>query len=303
MKVKIYTILILLFLIMIPACRPATVLPVATPSRPPDNPRKKSTPVPTRRDISYCTMDGVDLKMDIYAPESHEEMPAVIYIHGGSWAGGTKSSPEVSKDAPALLKAGMVVFSIDYRLAKAYRFPAMIEDVKCAVRSIRARAGEYNIDPNRIGAYGGSAGAHLAALLGTTDQSAGFDVGEYLEYSSRVQAVVDAFGPTDLIKQYRQDTVPEMSMVFLESDLERASPIIYVSPDDPPFLILHGTDDEMVLPEQSQDFYEALLANNVSAELVMVKNAVHGLGVSNREQPSRAEVSQIIADFFAKYLK
>jgi acetyl esterase/lipase len=293
MKAKFQTIYILL-LLMVTAC--------GSPAAQSANPPKTQRPESFQRDIVYCTMEGVELKMDIYTPGGSEKKPAIVYIHGGSWVRGDKSDV-IGKDAPALVKAGIVVFSIDYRLAPKYKFPAMIEDAKCAVRSIRAHAAEYNVDPDHIGAYGGSAGGHIALLLATTDESAGFDVGEYLDYSSRVQAVVDLFAPSDLTRLYQLKTVPSMRDTFLESDLVRASPITYISADDPPVLIMHGTLDRMVPPEQSQDLYEVLLARGVSAKLIMVENGKHGFSTSEIEKPTRAEISQIIADFFAEALR
>jgi len=263
-----------------------------------------TTPTPSihiQRDIPYCVMNGVELKMDVYTPGESTKMPAVIFVHGGAWVEDSKSSA-AGAGAPVLAQAGFAVFAIDHRLGTQYKFPAMIEDVKCAVRSIRAHAEEYNIDPEHIGAYGGSSGGQLVALLGTADESAGFDVGEYLQFSSRVQSVVDLYGPTDLVKQYRLNTVPAMSVAFLESDLARGSPINYVSPDDPPFLIVHGEKDNIVPLEQSQALYDLLLANHVPAKLIIVENGRHGFGVPN-EKPSFEEILQIITKFFAETLK
>jgi acetyl esterase/lipase len=261
-----------------------------------------SQPASVQLDVTYCVMDGVELKMDTYTPRGSAIMPAVVDLHGGGWTKGHKSDT-IGEDAPMFMKAGVVVFSINYRLGNKYKFPAMIEDAKCAVRSIRAHAAEYHVDPQRIGAYGGSAGGHLAALLGLTDTSAGFDVGEYLEYSSRVQAVVNIYGPSDLTQMYQLNTVPAMRDAFLESDLARASPIAYVSADDPPFLIVHGAQDQVVPPEQSRILYELLSANRVPAELIMVENAGHdGFRVANAK-PTFAELSNIIADFLADTLK
>jgi acetyl esterase/lipase len=152
-----------------------------------------------------------------------------------------------------IAKAGFLVVSVNYRLAPEYEFPAMIEDVKCAVRSLRAHADLYNLDPNRIGVFGSSAGGHLVSMLGTTDESAGFDVGEYLKYSSRAQAVVDMFGPADLTAELANgsDTV---NSAFDNFDRALASPVTYVTSDDPPFLILHGEKDALVPIAQSEEY-------------------------------------------------
>lgn len=293
---RLYITLTLLFLTT-SACVPPAVSSPNTPARPPVTPTAVQTSA--RLDITYCVMDGVEIQMDMYSPMSSTKMPAVIFVHGGGWTKDDKSSVIGVSE---LARAGIVTFSINHRLGNEYKFPAMIEDVKCAIRSIRAHAKEYNIDPNRIGAYGGSSGGHLVALIGVADKSAGFDVGEYLQYSSRVQAVADIYGPADLVKQYSLFTVPSMGAAFLESDLARASPINYVTPDDPPFLIVHGTKDNIVPFEQSQTLYELLLFNNVPTRFIVVKNGLHGFNIGNAK-PSLAEILQIVADFFAETLK
>ncbi len=115
-----------------------------------------------RRDITYCTADGVELKLDFFLPKQPlGVVPLVIYVHGGGWFEGDKRGGEGMLDAPALLEAGFAFATLNYRLAPEYKFPAMIQDVKCAIRFLRAHAGEYRIDPQKIGIYGASAGGHL----------------------------------------------------------------------------------------------------------------------------------------------
>ena len=202
-----------------------------------------------------------------------------------------------------------MLFSINYRLAPEFKFPAQIQDVKCAIRSIRAHAATYGIDPNRIGALGGSAGGHLVALLGTSDASAGFDVGEYAEQSSRVQAVADLFGPADLPAMLtgRAELVGRTVFGAATRDdpvLIKASPVTYITPDDPPFIILQGDKDTTVPPEQSQILYNRLTAGGVAATLVVVKNAGHGFTPSGGVMsPTRGELSKMMGEFFDKYLK
>lgn len=260
---------------------------------------------PSLMDVTYCSMDGVDLKMDVYFPEDvSQPLPAVIYIHGGGWTSGDKQAGAGAPEIPTLVKAGFVAFSINYRLAPEYRFPAMIEDVKCAIRSIRAHATEYHVNPEHIGVFGGSAGGHLVSLLGTSDESAGFDVGEYLEYSSRVQAVVDMFGPSDLTLQFKSQQEQNASRVFVTEQLEAASPVTYISADDPPFLILQGDQDEVVPLEQSQVLYDRLSTAGAPATLVIVHNAGHGFKpTGGMIDPGRREISQMILDFFTLHLK
>ena len=257
-------------------------------------------------DITYCTVNSVELKMDVYFPDNlNQPAPAVVYVHGGAWSQGDKRAEIGNSGASMLTQAGFVVFALNYRLAPEYRFPAMIEDVKCAIRSIRAHSLEYNIDPNRIAAFGASAGGHLVSLLGTSDANAGFDVGEYPEYSSRVQAVIDMFGPTDLTLQFSADQIQNARNVFTADQLIPASPVTYITPDDPPFLILQGDRDYVVPLEQSQVLYDRLKSAGVYAELVIVQNAGHGfMPVSdNPISPNLGEISQRILRFLQEKLR
>ena len=279
-----------------------------------------------QQDVTYCTVDDVDLKMDLYIPDQRTHpTPVAIYVHGGGWKIGDKSLGQGTPDIPELLRRGYLVAAVNYRLAPQYPFPAQIEDVKCAIRALRAHAAMYDLDPNHIGVWGSSAGGHLVSLIGVADASAGWDVGEYLDQSSQVQAVVDLFGPTDLttalntIKgQYpiREEAGTKLMERLLRSTFEtmdtsspvlkRASPIAYVSPDAPPFLIIHGEHDHVVLPTQSQALYDHLKAAGVPVTLVWVKNAAHGFerfNASGPISPTRAEITTMIADFFDQHLK
>jgi len=190
-------------------------------------------------------------------------------------------------------------------LYPAAKYPAMIQDVKCAIRALRANALEYNLDPNRMAAIGVSAGGHLVSLLGTADQSAGLDIGGYLEQSSRVQAVVAMAPVTDLRRNFPNADIELMKQVgFGEDNILEASPITHVTEDDPPFLLIHGERDEVVPVEQSQLMYERLLQTNVPAQLVIVKNARHSMTAPDGSAtPTLAEINQIIQGFLVQYLK
>jgi len=181
----------------------------------------------------------------------------------------------------------------------------MIQDVKCAIRSLRANAAQYNLDPNRVGAVGVSAGGHLVSLLGTTDASAGWDVGEYLDQSSQVQAVIAMAGVMDLSRNFPNADIEAMKQVgFGEYNVAEASPITHVTEDTPPFLLIHGDKDALVPVEQSQLMYERLVQANVPAQLVIVKNAGHSFIASNATTtPTLSEINQIILDFLARSLK
>jgi len=263
------------------------------------------------RDVNYGIADDTALKMDIYYPLSATgPVPAVLHVHGGGWTKGDKALTAGALQVPELLKRGYLVASINYRLAPQHKFPAQIQDVKCAVRYLRVYAADYGIDPDRIGAFGGSAGGHLVSLLGVTDKSAGFDnSGGWYDQSSRVQAVVDQFGPSDLTIVFEGAMPPLLTQVFGTTDrhsdiVVRASPVAYISPDDPPFLIMHGDRDKLVPASQSQILYDRLKAAGVPATLVIVKNAGHGfLPAGGLPNPNPTQLIDMLADFFDQHLK
>lgn len=287
----------------------------------PEPPQQASTPQPTQtsvpsvspvpftrygetlRDVTYCTPDHIPQVMDVYFPESGGPWPGLVYVHGGAWMHGDKS--EAGMFARGMTSQGYVVVSINYRLYPAGRYPAMIQDVKCAVRALRANAADYNLNPNRIGAMGVSAGGHLVSLLGTSDESAGTDVGEYLNQSSRVQAVVAMAPVTDLTRSFPNADIELMRQVgFGEDNIVEASPISHVTPDDPPFLLIHGDRDELVPVEQSQLMFDRLVQTGVPAQLIVVRNAGHSMtSTGGAVTPTLAEINQSISEFLARYLK
>lgn len=262
----------------------------------------------TDRDVTYCRGGTAGLKMDVYYPAAGARRPAplAIYVHGGAFIAGDKATGAGSLDIAELVRRGYVVAAINYRLAPADPFPAAIEDVKCAVRHFRANAATYGIDADRIGAWGGSAGGNLVSLLGVTDASANLEGdGGYRGVSSRVQAVVDFFGPSDIrataARPLLGGYIPEGERAVELA--EKASPVTFVSRDDPPFLILHGENDAVVPLVQSQLLYDALTRAGVTCQLVVVKNAGHGFAPSGGPiSPTRVEITRMVADFFDRYL-
>ena len=261
-----------------------------------------------QQDIVYSSSNGADLKLDIHYPDLvNGPVPTVVYIHGGAWIQGDKEEGAGTVDIPALLEAGFAVVAVNYRLAPEYKFPAMIEDVKCAIRFLRANADRYSLATEKIGAYGGSAGGHLVSLLGLTDSSAGWDSGDYAEYSSRVQAVVDMFGPTNLTGPFSPEAPVKCEDVFgtckvNDPVLRDASPVTWVSADDPPFLILHGDKDAVVPLSQSETLYERLRDAGIEVTLVVVRNGEHGLWPKADMEPSRSQLSEMIVEFFVEHL-
>ncbi|MBC8496452.1 MAG: alpha/beta hydrolase, partial [Chloroflexi bacterium] len=254
----------------------------------------------TAKDITYCTANGVSLLMDVYYPtEDNGPWPVTVYVHGGGWVSGDKSKGAGYRFVEVLRKNGYLVASINYRLSPEHQFPAHITDVKCAVRHLRANAALYNLDPERIGAFGGSAGGHLVALLGTSDASSGLEgPGDYQEYSSRVQAVVNLFGPTD----DEAFCIPaKIETVFGASSCEdevitTASPMTHISADDPPFLIFHGDQDDVVPISQSERLHEALSVGGVPSTFITVENAGHGFSRAGDSEVNYHRQSRWLVD-------
>jgi acetyl esterase/lipase len=253
-------------------------------------------PLTVEKGVTYATVGGKDLKLDIAVPKTGGPFPAVVCFHGGGWKFGSRSdlsSPTSGKGGKpgssvieAIASRGYAAASVSYRLMPANKFPAQIEDAKAAVRFLRASAKTFNLDPDRVGALGFSAGGHLAMLLGTTDSSAGFDVGANLDKSGRVQAVVSFFGPTDLALYAATPGIEDAFMVpFLGAKCKtdpavyrRASPIDHVTKDSAPVLMIHGTADFVVPIIHSERMLKKLRDAGVTAELLTVPGGGHGWG-------------------------
>jgi acetyl esterase/lipase len=209
--------------------------------------------------IPYVAGGGSEQQLDLYVPTNRKKEPLVVYVHGGGWGHGDKAGDSINPNNLQWLWQGYAMASINYRLVQTALWPAQIEDCKGAIRWLKAHAQEYGYDANRIGAVGESAGGHLAAMLGTTSGTRTFDVGENLDYSSDVTCVVNLFGVSDVTRE------PSVAATLLgptgksNPDLVRgASPITYVHRDEPPMLIVHGTDDKLVPYQQAEVLADAL---------------------------------------------
>jgi acetyl esterase/lipase len=239
------------------------------------------------RDLPYVRDGHERRKLDLYLPNKSEHLPLIILIHGGAFRAGSKEDG-VPLDK---LAEGYALASINYRLSQHALFPAQIEDCKAAVRWLRAHADRFGLDPQRFAAWGPSAGGHLAAMLGTTGHVDDFDVGENLVFSSRVQAVVDYFGPTDFLQMdahrlpdgmvHDAPDSPESQLVGgpiqqHRDEVARANPITYVRSDAPPFLIVHGELDPLVPHHQSELLAAALEKAGVEMSFHTVKGGGHG---------------------------
>jgi acetyl esterase/lipase len=270
---------------------------------------KSSLPRAVQLDANlvYRRVEGHDLALDLYWRDGAERpAPLIIWVHGGGWRQGNRKG---AGGILPLLDDGFAIATISYRLSGQAIFPAQIQDCKAAVRWLRAHADKFSLDPNHFGAWGGSAGGHLVALLGTAGNVKSWDVGEYLEYSSRVQAVCDWYGPTDFLRMddvpgtmnHSAPDSPESQLIGgpIQENPEkvmRANPITYVTPDDPPFLIMHGQEDRTVIPLQSDLLHAALVAASVDSTLLLIPGTGHGF------RGKRQELLQQPRDFFRKHL-
>jgi acetyl esterase/lipase len=272
--------------------------------------------------IEFGTGGGRPLKLDILRlrKRSSKPLPVIVFIHGGGWSEGTKERGLYS--LLHFAERGYLAVTIEYRLSSEALFPAQIEDVKCAIRYLRAHAKKLHLDPKNIGVWGQSAGGHLAALLGTSGDVKELEgTGGWQKFSSRVQAVAAWNPPVDFFKNELavRAVKPEDDATFrllggpLSSNKEKAvmaNPMTYATKDDPPFLILHGDKDRVVLPEQSRFLYEALKNVGVKVELNLIENDTHfGASynqpgaVSDALESNRAKIEEMMDSFFDKYLK
>ncbi len=273
--------------------------PLARPSLPADT--------VVHRDLAYVADGHARQKLDLYLPKAEEKLPLIVWVHGGAWLAGSKDYVVPR----GYLAKGYAVASINYRLSQHATFPAQIEDCKAAVRWLRAHAQQYHLDPDRFAAWGESAGGHLVTLLGVTGDVNEFDVGAHLDASSRVQAVVDGFGPTDFLQMdaHRLETgmvhdtpdSPESKLVGgpiqdNPDKVARANPITYVSSGDAPFLIVHGDRDPLVPHHQSELLETALKAADVPVSFYTVEGGGHG-GFRDPNVPKQIDV------FLVRHLK
>ncbi len=268
------------------------------------------------RDVVYETVGARKLPLDLYRPVSDKPTPLVIWIHGGGWRGGSKSG---FGPAGGLLARGYAVASVEYRLSGEAIFPAAIADCKAAVSFLRLNAKRYNLDPDNFGVWGSSAGGHLVALLGTTNDVKDFDTHPVTKKaSSAVQAVCDWFGPTDFLQmdahavpgsRHVHDRADSAESRFVGGPIQkepfrsvvvRANPITYVSAGDPPILLVHGDNDVVVSHHQSELLHDALKKVKVNSTLRIVKRAGHGYRGGDL---SDAELLEMAARFFDEHLR
>jgi acetyl esterase/lipase len=290
------------------------VVVLAAPAQDPAQPKApgffRRPPLPegttVQKDLAYGPHERNNL--DLYIPKSDKPLPLVVWVHGGGWERGSKNNTGPSMD---LLKEGYAVASVNYRLSQHAVFPAQIEDCKSAVRWLRANASKYNLDPDHVGAWGMSAGGHLVALLGTTDDAAFTTSEDNKKVSSRVQAVCDWFGPADFLHWGMVTASDPLAqnpsalsrllggLVPSKLDLARqASPVSYAGKSSAPFLIFHGDHDPLVPLQQSEELNDVLKRAGVESSLHVVKGGSHGGPAFMAPEIKQAEF-----EFFGKHLK
>lgn len=263
------------------------------------------------KDIEYSNPDDQHLRLNMARPKKGKgpkgPYPGIVCIHGGGFRAGSREG--FNPLCLRLAENGYVAVTVTYRLAPKYQFPAAVHDVKAAVRWMRANARKYNIDPERIGTTGGSAGGHLAQFLAVTGGVKNFEGdGGNFEYSSSVNCVVNFYGPSDFTKSYDASVdAAEVLPLFLGGNLQQqrhrhivSSPLYWVTPNAAPTLCIHGTKDEYVAHEQAVWLIDRLEACDVEAELMSIDGASHGFRGASPKVKAQIENARIA--FFDKHL-
>jgi acetyl esterase/lipase len=257
------------------------------------------------KDVEYGKAGTARLLLDVYTPDDEKARhPAVVLIHGGAFRGGDKSTYRGL--AEVLVKQGFVVFSVNYRLAPKYPYPAGLDDVQRAVRWIRAQAPRYTVDPGHIGAIGHSAGGYYAAMLAMRDTRS-HEVKELAGFSSKVTCAADFFGPADFCADLGSAHGTKVIDEFLgmvkkgnEPRWKEASPITYVSKSCAPLYIFHGSKDPLVPVSQSRALYEALKKAKAPAWYMELEGAGHGW---RPQSPAGVRSNKALAEFLEEHLK
>lgn len=235
-------------------------------------------------DVVYGQVGDISLKMDILRSyhQTSDPAPVIIYIHGGGWSSGSKE--DFRGELSGYAESGYLCASINYRLSDVAKFPAQIEDCKAAVRFLRANAEKYNLDPDRIGVWGTSAGGHLAALMGASNNAPELEgEGGNADYSSEVQACCNWYGLTDLraLVTYNDNTLAELLGGPPQQNLKlaaAASPVVYISKYSAPTLIMIGNQDDGYnsLYKFGENYYKYLKDLGIYSKLMVIKGAGHG---------------------------
>jgi len=260
-------------------------------------------------DIPYATIDGHELKLDLYLPSSAKNPPLLVWVHGGRWLRRSKADILTT----AFVEDGYAMASLDFRLSPDAKFPAQIHDIKGGIRFLRAQAAQFGYDATRIGILGSSSGGHLVALVGTTNGHRGLEgtVGGYQDYSSDVQAIVSYYGASNLTTILAQSTpfgvgerAPALELLLgglpeQQVALARlASPVFHVDVQDPPLLLLHGDQDPQMPINQAHELHGAYKAHGLQAHFDVVHGAEHG-----GPQFVDDERNRLVREFLDKHLR
>lgn len=241
----------------------------------------------TLKDLEYARAGDTSLLLDLYIPATDTPPPLVLWIHGGGWRNGSKNNPSVLP----LSERGFAVASVAYRLSPVAKFPAQVHDIKAAIRYLRGTAGQHGIDATKIAVTGGSAGGHLAALVGVTHRQRELEgeLGDHRSQSSDVQAIVSFYGASNLTTILAQSTphglsvrVPALELLLGGSPDARpdaarlASPVFHVDRSDPPLLWFHGDQDPQMPINQAHEIAGAYKRAGAPATLEVVYGGAHG---------------------------
>ncbi|MCP5117281.1 MAG: alpha/beta hydrolase [bacterium] len=272
------------------------------------------------RNVVYGMYSGLALLMDIHHPENPNGF-GLIHISGSGWgaplsldARPLKQAGHVQREGLPLVEAGYTLFTVNHRATPRFRYPAAVEDVQRAVRFIRFHAERYGINPGKIGAIGGSSGGHLVSMLGVLDgRGDPDDESEINRLSAKVQCVVARAAPSDLttplsggsgaaalllgarIRSGAKPVTPEMRLA------REASPISHITPDDPPFLLIHGDKDDVVPYELSERFERKLSSAGIEVKLIRVRGAGHGPALKGAIEPP--DIGGWAGEWFDRYLR
>jgi acetyl esterase/lipase len=266
------------------------------------------------KDIEYVPGGGASRSLDLYVPAWKPKAPVVVYIHGGAFMYGDKVSPLLPK---WVLQKGYALASLNYRLSGQAIFPAAVIDCKAAVRFLRANAAKYGLDTAKVVAWGESAGAYLATMLGVAAGRKEFEDGPNLKFSSAVQGVIDLYGPTDFLQMdshaapggQKHSTPDSPESKFLGVTITdnpelvaKANPITYVGKQSPPFFIAHGDNDHIVAHYQSELLVEALKKHGVPYTFRTLRGSDHGFRDLSKDEAKALDeaVAQFMRKVFGK---
>lgn len=270
----------------------------------------QSAEVNVRKGIEFAVVGKESLKLDLYQPRNETVSRLIVWVHGGAWRGGSRSSMPLT----ALLEHGYSIASVDYRLTPIAPFPAQVHDIKAAIRFLRANATQLRINTDIIAIAGASAGGHLVALVGTTNEHAKLEgkVGQHHDQSSNVQAIVSYYGASNLTSILAQSTphglgvrIPALQLLLggqpenkvIQAQL--ASPVFHIDDNDPPLLLLHGDQDPQMPINQSHELHGRYKEAGLECQFKVIHGAAHG-GKAFYSKDSTRAVLDFLEDVFSR---